>query len=88
MSEIEKMYENAGVEKEFEKPAECTKNPYITCDGCMFYDDKKGKCNKVWVVQVKRNGINTVVGTTTNLEKAVLMRDKYLKQLLDIEEIK
>ena len=45
MSEIEKMYRNAGVEKEFEKPAECTKNPYITCDGCMLYDDKKGKCN-------------------------------------------
>lgn len=45
MTEIEKMYENAGIEKEFEKPAECLKNPYITCDGCMLYDDKKGKCN-------------------------------------------
>lgn len=45
MNEVEKMYENAGVEKEFEKPAECTKNPYITCDGCMLYDDKKGQCN-------------------------------------------
>jgi hypothetical protein len=45
MTEIEKMFENAGIEKEFEKPAECSKNPYITCDGCMLYDDKKGKCN-------------------------------------------
>lgn len=45
MTEIEKLYENTGIEKEFEKPAECLKNPYITCDGCMLYDDKKGKCN-------------------------------------------
>ena len=45
MTEIEKMFENAGIEKKFEKPAECLKNPYITCDGCMLYDDKKGKCN-------------------------------------------
>ncbi len=45
MSKIEKMYENAGVEKEFEKPAICVKNPYITCNGCMLYDDKNGKCN-------------------------------------------
>lgn len=45
MSEITKLYENAGIEKEFEKPAECVKNPYISCDGCMLYDDKKGKCN-------------------------------------------
>lgn len=61
----------------------------------MYKNNKSGyrninwnKCNKVWVVQVKRNGINTVVGTTTNLEKAVLMRDKYLKQLLYIQEVK
>ena len=60
----------------------------------MYKNNKSGyrninwnKSNKVWVVQVKRNGINTVVGTTTNLEKAVLMRDKYLKQLLDIQEV-
>ena len=45
MTEIDKMFENAGIKKEFEKPAECSKNPYITCDGCMLYDDKKGKCN-------------------------------------------
>ena len=45
MSEIEKMYENAGIEKEFEKPAECVRNPYITCEGCMLYDDERGRCN-------------------------------------------
>lgn len=45
MLEIEKLYKNAGIEKEFEKPAECAKNPYITCDGCMLFDNIKGKCN-------------------------------------------
>ena len=45
MTEIEKMFENAGIKKEFEKPAKCSKNPYITCNGCLFYDNKKGKCN-------------------------------------------
>ena len=42
MSEVEKLYSLAGVEKEFEQPAKCRKNPYVTCDGCMSYDD--GKC--------------------------------------------
>lgn len=42
MSEVEKLYRLAGVEKELEQPAECRKNPYITCDGCMLYDN--GKC--------------------------------------------
>lgn len=60
----------------------------------MYKNNKSGyrninwnKSNKVWVVQVKRNGINTVVGTTTNLDKAVSMRDKYLKQILEIQEV-
>ena len=42
MSEIEKLYKLAGIKKEFERPTECRKNPYITCDGCMLYDN--GKC--------------------------------------------
>lgn len=42
MGEVEKLYELAGIEKEFEQPAECRKNPYILCEGCMFYDN--GKC--------------------------------------------
>ena len=42
MNEVERLYSLAGVEKEFEQPAECRKNPYITCDGCMLYDN--GKC--------------------------------------------
>lgn len=45
MNEIEKLYENAGFEREFEKPVECIKNLYISCEGCMLYDNKKGKCN-------------------------------------------
>lgn len=60
----------------------------------MYKSNKSGyrninwnKANKVWLVQVKRNGINTFVGATKDLDEAVLIRDKYL-QLFDIEEVR
>lgn len=59
----------------------------------MYKNNKSGyrninwnKSNKVWVVRVKRNNIDKVIGTTTKIEKAIKMRDNYL-QLLEIEEV-